>query len=140
MFVHKVCEVGAVIRWLSGLVIAALVVGFISTAAAQQSSSGGSDTPDFAAIDRYVEEQMEDGRIPGFALGIIRGDEVLYLKGYGVADEADRPVTAQTPFMIASVSKTFTALALMQLKDEGKVELDRPVSDYLTQLDPVGVG
>jgi len=135
MFVQNAFKAGAVGKWVSSLVVAALVAGLLSTAAAQAYSEL-SFTPDFAAIDRYVEEQMADGRIPGFALGIIRGDEVLYLKGYGVADEADRPVTAQTAFQIASVSKTFTALALMQLKDEGKVDLDRPVSDYLTQLDP----
>src|SRR5690606_25090273 len=87
----------------------------------------------YAAIDRYIEEQMADCRIPGLALGIVRGDEVLYLKGYGVADETNRPVTPQTPFMIASVSKTLTALAVMQLEEDALVDLDMPVSRYLSE-------
>lgn len=131
---HRILESKSVVRWLSGLALAVIVTGCVFKA--PEASSGSADTLDDAAIDRYVEEQMKDCRIPGLSLGIVRGDEILYLKGYGVADEAGRPVTAQTPFIIASVSKTFTALALMQLEEEGKVDLDRPVSDYLTHLTP----
>jgi CubicO group peptidase (beta-lactamase class C family) len=55
----------------------------------------------------------------------------VYLKGYGLADPSGRPVTPQTPFRLASVSKTLTALAIMQLAEAGKVELDAPVQLYL---------
>jgi CubicO group peptidase (beta-lactamase class C family) len=87
--------------------------------------------PDFAAIDAYVEAQMKDIRIPGLALGIIHGDQIVYLKGYGVADPTGRAVTAQTPFQLASLAKPVTALAVMQLVEAGKVELDAPVQRYL---------
>lgn len=86
---------------------------------------------DFAAIDAYVTNQMNSLGIPGMALGIIQGDRVVHLRGYGVADETGRPVTAQTPFRIGSITKSFTALAVMQLVEAGKIELDAPVRRYL---------
>ena len=87
--------------------------------------------PEFAAIDAYVTTRMEDLRIPGAAVGIVKGDQIVYLKGFGVADPSGRPVTTQTSFRLASVSKTLTALAIMQLVEAGKVELDAPVQRYL---------
>jgi CubicO group peptidase (beta-lactamase class C family) len=68
--------------------------------------------PDFAAIDAYIEAQMKDIRLPGVAIGIIQGDEIVYLKGYGVADPSGRSVTAQTPFWLV-LTKSMTALAIM---------------------------
>jgi len=87
--------------------------------------------PDFAVIDAYVEAQMKDIGLPGVALGIIQGDQIVYVKGYGVADPSGRPVTGQTPFWLASLAKPVTALAIMQLVEAGKVELDAPVQRYL---------
>jgi CubicO group peptidase (beta-lactamase class C family) len=86
---------------------------------------------DFAAIDEFVEKEMEAQRIPGLALGIVQGDEIVHLKGFGIADPSGRAVTPQTPFIIGSLSKSFTALAIMQLIEEGEVELDAPVQRYL---------
>jgi len=86
---------------------------------------------DFAAIDSYVTEQMENLGIPGLELGIVQGDQVVHLQGFGVADSTGRSVTPQTPFYIGSVTKSFTALAAMQLVEEGKIDLDAPVQKYL---------
>jgi CubicO group peptidase (beta-lactamase class C family) len=86
---------------------------------------------DFAAIDRFIEAEMQAQRIPGLALGIVQGDQIVHLKGFGIADPSGRAVTVQTPFIIGSLSKSFTALAIMQLVEEGKVELDAPVQRYL---------
>ena len=83
-----------------------------------------------AAIDAYVERQMDRNRITGLALAIIQGDEIVHVQGYGTAGEG-RPVRADTPFYLGSVSKSFTALAVMQLVEEGKIELDRSIQDYL---------
>lgn len=87
--------------------------------------------PDFAAIDTFVEAQMKDQRLPGLALGIVKGDQIVHLKSFGIADPSGRAVTPQTPFIIGSLSKSFTALAVMQLVEEGKVELDVPVQHYI---------
>lgn len=88
-------------------------------------------SPDFGAIDAYIAAQMQEIGIPGLALGIVQGDQIVYLQGYGRADPTGRAVTAQTPFRLASLAKPVTALAIMQLVEAGKVELDAPVQRYL---------
>jgi CubicO group peptidase (beta-lactamase class C family) len=89
------------------------------------------DRVDFAKIDEYVVSQMKQTHIPGLSIGVVKGDKLLYLKGYGSADTG-RSVTGQTPFEIGSVSKSFTALAIMQLVEKGSIDLDSPVGKYLS--------
>ena len=67
-------------------------------------------------IDAYTQSRMRAARIPGLALGVVRGDQIVYLKGYGIAGPDGRTVTPQTPFILGSTSKSFTALAVL-LKD-----------------------
>lgn len=86
---------------------------------------------DRAALDAYIETQMRELKIPGLALAVVRGDKIEYARGYGVADNTGRPVTPQTPFLVASLSKSFTALGVMQLVEAGKIDLDAPVQTYL---------
>jgi CubicO group peptidase (beta-lactamase class C family) len=85
---------------------------------------------DAAAVDQFIAGQMASQRIPGLALAITQGDQVLYLKGYGSAGGGQQ-VTPQTQFLIASLSKSFTALAVIQLVDAGQIDLDEPVRTYL---------
>lgn len=87
---------------------------------------------DSTVIDRFIGNQMASQRIPGLALAIIQGDQVLYMKGYGT--DADQPVTPQTQFHIASLSKSFTAVAIMQLVEAGEIDLDAPVQRYLPEF------
>lgn len=82
-------------------------------------------------IDAYLESRMRAANIPGLALGVVRGDQIVYLKGYGVAGPDGRAVTAQTPFILGSTSKSFTALAVMQLVEAGQIDLEAPVTQYL---------
>jgi CubicO group peptidase (beta-lactamase class C family) len=71
--------------------------------------------------------------IPGLALAITQGEDLIYIRGYGV-DGKGQSVTPQTQFFIASVSKSFTALAVMQLVESGKIDLDAPVQTYLPEF------
>jgi CubicO group peptidase (beta-lactamase class C family) len=89
------------------------------------------DGPDLVAIDRYVRSEMDAQRIPGLALGIVHGDRIVHVQGFGEADRSGRQVTPETPFLIGSVTKSFTALAIMQLSETGQVQLDAPVQRYL---------
>ena len=73
---------------------------------------------------------MARHRIPGLALAITHGDQVVQVRGYGEAKDGV-PVTEQTQFRIASLSKSFTALAVLQLVEGGKIDLDAPVTRYL---------
>jgi CubicO group peptidase (beta-lactamase class C family) len=91
-------------------------------------SAAASDA--YTEIDEYITTAIKRHNIPGIALAITRGDVELYSKGYGTAG-AGRPVSADTPFYLGSISKSFTALAVMQLVEQGQLELDAPVQTYL---------
>jgi CubicO group peptidase (beta-lactamase class C family) len=82
-------------------------------------------------IEAYITAQMRVARLPGLAMAVVKGDRIIHLRGYGVADPAGRPVTPQTPFIIGSLTKSFTALAIMQMVEAGKLELDAPVRHYI---------
>jgi CubicO group peptidase (beta-lactamase class C family) len=108
------------------LVLLVFQLTMLSAAAAPHSSS-----PDYAHIDAYVASEMQANHLPGLALGIVHGETIAHLHGFGTADQASRAVTPQTPFILGSTSKSFTALAIMQLVEAGKVDLDAPVQRYL---------
>ena len=74
---------------------------------------------------------MKNARIPGLALGIVHDGHPVHLRGFGRADDCGRPFTPQTPLFIGSDSKSFTALAVMQLAEAGKADLDAPVQRYI---------
>jgi CubicO group peptidase (beta-lactamase class C family) len=82
-------------------------------------------------LHAYVTNQMETYKIPGMAIAIVRDGDVEYLNGFGIANAGGNPVTPDTPFLLASVSKSFTALGIMQLVEGGKLDLDSPVRAYL---------
>ena len=87
-----------------------------------------------AQIDRFLTTQLKQSAIPGAAVAVTRGDRVLLVRGYG-RDSAEAPVTEDSLFRIASLSKSFTALAVMQLVDAGRLRLDDPVR----QLNRTGI-
>lgn len=83
------------------------------------------------AVDAYVLSQVKSLKIPGLALAIVQGDQVAYMRGYGQAGPGGRDTTPQTSFLIGSTSKSFTALAIMQLVEAGKINVDSPVQTYI---------
>jgi CubicO group peptidase (beta-lactamase class C family) len=87
-------------------------------------------------INAFIQERMESLDIPGMALAVVRNGQIVHLAGYGVANEAGDPVTPQTPFLLASLSKPVTAVAVMQLVEAGQIELDAPIQQYLPWLLP----
>lgn len=116
------------------LVIVFVCVNLFVTALPVQSASAPDaalDNSEHGQIDAYIQSRMRTANTPGLALGVVRDDDVIYLKGYGVAGPDGRVVTPQTPFIIGSLSKSFTALAVMQLVEAGKIDLDAPVTHYL---------
>jgi D-alanyl-D-alanine carboxypeptidase len=83
-------------------------------------------------IDDFINAQLRGQRIPGLALAVIRGGQVVKLAGYGVADRTSgAAVTPDTVFKIGSISKPILATAMMRLVQEGRVSLDAPVRTYL---------
>ena len=83
-------------------------------------------------FDEFVAQAMKDWKVPGAAVAVVQGDKVLLLKGYGFRDvEKNLPVTPKTLFSIGSITKSFTVTTLGMEMDEGKVDWDKPVHDYL---------
>jgi len=92
--------------------------------------------PDVVAAERlfsaWLEGQIAYRGLPGIAVGVVSDQELVWSKGFGFADITARlPMTPATKFRIASNSKLFTAIAIMQLREEGKLGLDDPVVKYL---------
>jgi D-alanyl-D-alanine carboxypeptidase len=92
--------------------------------------------PDVLAAERlfsaWMEGQIAYRGLPGVAVGVVSDQQLIWSKGFGYADiKAKRPMTPETRFRMASNSKLFTAIAIMQLREEGKLRLDDPVIKYL---------
>jgi CubicO group peptidase (beta-lactamase class C family) len=118
--------------------IVAIALGLLSCSLAP--SAAGADTAglDLAAMNDTFEERLEANGSPGGAIAVADDSRIVDSSGFGDADKQGREVTADTPFLLGSTSKAFTALAVMQLVERGKVELDAPVQDYVPELQPDG--
>jgi len=85
-----------------------------------------------AGFDAYIQRVMQTFTVPGLSVAIVKDGKVVLAKGYGVRRMGERaPADARTRFGIASNTKLFTATALALLVEEGKIEWDKPVVDYL---------
>lgn len=126
------------IRAVVGLAAPLVVLSALAALVIGSPDSAGPITPptvdgapvDLAAVDRFLSEQIDAASIPGAALAITHGDQVVHVAGFG-HDSTGAPVTGDTLFRVASLSKSFTALAVMQLVDEHRLRLDDPVVDHL---------
>lgn len=86
-------------------------------------------------VEARITEELAVRKIPGFAFGLVLDGELVYAKGFGVVDVDDkRPVDADTVFRIGSITKTFTSLAILKLRDAGKLSLDDPAVRTLPEL------
>jgi CubicO group peptidase (beta-lactamase class C family) len=89
------------------------------------------------AVDQMVMQRMQMLNMPGYCLAIIKNGKVIFQKPYGFADvNSRRPVTNQTVFGLASLTKTFTALTLLSLVDKGLINLEDPLAKYVRDLSP----
>ena len=84
-----------------------------------------------ALFEQELAALAEANNVPGLSAAIVHEQEVIWARGFGVADiETQTPATAETPYRLASVSKPFAAILLMQLVEEGKLTLDTPMSAF----------
>ena len=87
------------------------------------------------ALDAFFASKLKETGATGFAVGIVLGGELVYQRGFGVRDVAHAtPVDSDTVFRIASMTKSFTALSVMKLRDEGRVQLDEPAAMYVPEF------
>ena len=102
---------------------AALVCAIVAPAAAQ---------PHIDDLDPVIERLMDEGHFPGAAVAVMRDGEAVHVGAYGAASlEHGVPVTPDTVFELASLTKQMTALAVMTLVEEGRLSLDAPVTDFV---------
>ena len=135
-------------RWtvasLVSLVVACAVAAPVGVAAAPQGAARGSASKAaFDALEAFYVSGVNDNGIVGSRLVVLREGRELFARSVGVADIArQHPVDADTIFHWASITKTFTAIAIMQLRDRGLLTLDDPVVNYVPELrlvhDPFG--
>ncbi|WP_030245530.1 serine hydrolase domain-containing protein [Streptomyces sp. NRRL S-455] len=115
--------------------LAALIAALGVAVAAVPGSSAAQSTAtlDPASIDRFVDDYLEQTRLPGAVVAVTKGDRVVHTAGYGHT-ASGQAMTPRTRLPVASLSKSMTALAVMQLVEAGKVDLDQPVRRYLPEF------
>ena len=112
-------------------VVLVLLAGMVWLGVDQVTDTEPSTTGDLSQqIDAYLEDELDDSRIPGASVAVVDGGETVHARGFGT-DGHGNPVGADTPFWIGSNTKSVTALAIMQLVEDGLVDLDAPVQRYL---------
>ncbi len=126
------------IKRISAAILITIML-FTTVGAVLLSAEAAGQTLTAEGIDAYIAAQMEKGHIPGLALGVVKGDSVVYLKSYGEAAPG-RAVSENTPFALGSVSKMFTSLAIRQLISEGKLKEREAIRDYLPEFKPTYEG
>jgi CubicO group peptidase (beta-lactamase class C family) len=115
------------------VVVLLLVFQAFTSCPAAQTSVG----QPLSQLENVALEEMKAAGIPGAAIGIVSRGQVLFAKGFGVTSVEDGfPVTPTTLFRLGSTTKMFTAAALVQMALDGKLNLKRPIQDYVKGLDP----
>ncbi|MEX0675701.1 MAG: serine hydrolase domain-containing protein [Pirellulales bacterium] len=108
------------------------VFGFVVILAAPWVAAAELSAETKAAVDAAVEAFMKKAKAPGLSAAIAVDGEVCYEHGYGLADvENNVPATAETIYRLASISKMLTATAVMQLVEQGKLDLEAPIQNYV---------
>jgi CubicO group peptidase (beta-lactamase class C family) len=126
------------LRYFIGYVGLSMLLTLLA-ACAQTSANTTGLTSDQDPVQFFYEEMERlrtDNRIPGLSVAVLQKQQVVFAEGLGYADLENRiPVTADTPFNIASLSKTFAAAILMKLVEEGRLDLDAAMADILKNAD-----
>ncbi|HEY0647044.1 serine hydrolase domain-containing protein [Phenylobacterium sp.] len=117
--------------WISWMVATAAILALAGPAAAQTAEQKAA----FVAIDPLFETFMRDRHAPGVVYGVVVDGKLAYVRALGIQDtKTNAPVTRDTVFRIASMSKNFTALAALKLRDEGKLRFDAPAESVIPEL------
>lgn len=122
-------------RWFLFCCLVALVGATHAATLATIPATAATETVDpqhaYAAVDAFLLDQLETLGIPGAAIAVVRDGRQVHSAAFGKADPAGRPMTPQTPVLLASTSKSLTAIAVMQQVEAGRLRLDEPVRTYL---------
>jgi CubicO group peptidase (beta-lactamase class C family) len=115
------------------LALAAVAAAVLS--AAPRQSPAAQDNPKFDQLASLVQQKMAEYGVPGVAFGILKNGQLIE-RGFGLTNvDNPQPVTPDTIFALASISKTLTTTAIMRLVEQGKVDLNAPVKKYLPDFE-----
>lgn len=86
-------------------------------------------------ISNYIEKVMNERNIPGVSIAVVQDQKITFMKSFGMANlETNSPVTNESVFQLASLTKPFTALCVMKLVEQGKINLQNPITSYIDSL------
>lgn len=123
-------DIAMLSRILTILAVAIVLTATSRTVNAQEPAGFGEA---LRLLDTWVATTVAQRGQPGLSIGVVLGDRLVWAKGYGFADlEKKVPATPQTLYRVASITKTFTAVANLQLRDAGKLQLDDPIRRHLS--------
>lgn len=126
-------------RALALALTAAVAAAILTPAAAQSGAPVRPSAASLAAAIDSIADSLAAGPVVGMSVVVARGPAVLLAKGYGLSDrEANTPATAETVYQIGSVTKQFTAAALMRLVEQGRVSLDDEITTHLPDFPTQG--
>jgi CubicO group peptidase (beta-lactamase class C family) len=115
--------------------LAALMCDARTCASDAAVNSAANEPQLYASLDHLFSDFALDSHIPGLVFGIVANGRLVYVRGFGVQDlESNRPVTGDTLFRIASMTKAFTALTVLSLRDQGKLQLDSLAEVYIPEM------
>lgn len=134
MRMHRFASIVAMLAFVS---VTTAETAFVMRAAEPTGPAPAVVLPDeWRPLHESWAAAMEELKIPGMAVCVVKGDQILLLDALGVCDpEGKRPVRVDSPFYIASSTKSFTAMAILLLVEEGKIDLDAPVRTYLPRFE-----
>ena len=109
-----------------------ILLSSLTTPLFGQAQSKTPEKPDFSKVRKLIQEQLATTSIPSISVAVVRRGEIIWEEGFGFADRENHiPATEHTMYYLASVSKTITATAVMVLSERKRIDLDRPINDYI---------
>lgn len=112
-----------------------VLMGCLALAALPSQAIAEAAPANYSEADRIIDEYRLDAHIPGMVYGVVADGRLVHVAAFGVQDlESKRPVTADTLFRIASMTKAFTALTVLKLRDDGLLRLDAPAADFVPEM------
>ena len=120
----------------STLAIGVLMLSLVTSLPVQSQSKNADEVrPDFSEVRKLINTEMAARSIPSLSVAVVRRGEIIWEEAFGFADrENGVAANQQTMYYTASVTKAFTATAIMVLHDRKQIDLDRPINDYIKPM------
>jgi len=140
-FRKRILKLAVSLALTLGLIVPIVWVGSAKTAPKLSRQISIAPSKEYTAaieiLERFITHEMADKELPAISIALVDDQQIVWAKGFGFADpQAKVPATAETIYRVGSVSKLFTDIAVMQLVEQRKLDLDAPVTRYLPDFRP----